>query len=161
MCFKVTNKIVLGVKCFRDEGHTHSLCYPDITTFRRGEAMEVVVVLGASSDPTRYSFRAMQMLENYGHRPIPIHPRETDILGKPVVPSIQELVKRGDRVDTVTVYVNSQVSAQLEKDLVALKPARVIFNPGAENPSLSKALEKNGIKVEDACTLVLLQTNQF
>jgi uncharacterized protein len=123
--------------------------------------MEVVAVLGASSDPSRYSFKAMKMLEEYGHNPIPVHPREEKVLGHEVVKDIAALVKRGDSIDTITVYVNSAISQKYEKDIIALKPKRVIFNPGAENPPLERALEAVGIRVEDACTLVLLRTNQY
>lgn len=123
--------------------------------------MEVVAVLGASSDSSRYAYKCMQMLTEYGHKAIPVHPRETEVLGKKVVPTIGDLVKAGEKVDTITVYVNPAISSKFEKEMIALKPKRVIFNPGAENPSLEEALEKSGIKVEDACTLVLLRTNQY
>ncbi len=121
--------------------------------------MEVVVVLGASSDTTRYSYKALEMLEQYGHQSIPVHPRETLIRGQRVVHQLKDLT--GERVDTVTVYVNSEISSQYKDDLIALKPKRVIFNPGAENLKLSNELEKNGIRVENACTLVLLRTGSF
>lgn len=123
--------------------------------------MEVVAVLGASSDPSRYSFKAMQLLQQYGHTPIPIHPRETEVLGYKVVPEIKELMKRGQKIDTLTMYVNPALSRKYQADILALKPKRVIFNPGSENPELSAALQKVGIRVEEACTLVLLGTNQF
>ena len=123
--------------------------------------MEVVAVLGASSDPSRYAYKCMRMLEEYGHRPIPVHPREEEVLGKKVIPDIGALVKSGEKVDTITVYVNAAISSKYQKDIIELKPKRVIFNPGAENPSLEAALEKAGIKVEDACTLVLLRTDQY
>ncbi len=64
-------------------------------------------------------------------------------------------------VDTVTMYVGAAISAGLQDKLVALKPRRVIFNPGAENAVLSEALQKAGIACEEACTLVLLNTGQF
>lgn len=123
--------------------------------------MEVVAVLGASSDSSRYAYKAMEMLTEYGHEPIPVHPRESEVLGKKVIPNIGELAQSGKKIDTVTVYVNSAISAKYEKDLIKLAPKRVIFNPGAENPSLAKSLHENGIKVENACTLVLLRTSQY
>lgn len=123
--------------------------------------MEVVAVLGASSDSSRYAFKAMQMLEEYGHTPIPVHPREKEVLGKKVFPTLGDLVKAGQKIDTVTVYVNAAISEKYEKDFLELKPKRVIINPGAETPRLESILEKNGIKVEHACTLVLLRTNQY
>jgi predicted CoA-binding protein len=123
--------------------------------------MEVVAVLGASSDTTRYSYKAMQLLKDYGHTPIPIHPRETEVLGYKVVSEIKELVKQGKKIDTVTMYVNPALSTKFQQDLIDLKPKRVIFNPGSENPVLEKALTSHGIIVEEACTLVLLRTDQF
>jgi hypothetical protein len=42
-----------------------------------------------------------------------------------------------------------------------MRPRRVIFNPGAENPSFEQILKNEGIEVERACTLVLLATKQF
>jgi predicted CoA-binding protein len=121
--------------------------------------MEVVVVLGASKDPARYSYKAQEMLKEYGHRVIPVHPHEKEIQGLKVVNKLEELV--GQKIDTVTVYVNSNISSQFEDDLLKLSPKRVIFNPGAENNELFERLSKNGIKVENACTLVLLRTGQY
>lgn len=64
-------------------------------------------------------------------------------------------------VDTVTLYVNPAISAPLEADLIALRPRRVIFNPGTESDALMEALKKRGIEVEEACTLVMLATGQY
>jgi predicted CoA-binding protein len=123
--------------------------------------MEVVAVLGASSDSSRYAYKAMKMLEEYGHKPIPVHPREKEVLGKSVFPTLGDLARSGQKIDTVTVYVNAAISEKYEKDFVALKPKRVIFNPGAESPKLEEALSKNGIEVVHACTLVMLRTDQY
>lgn len=121
--------------------------------------MEVVVVIGASSDKSRYSYKAMEMLGEYGHKVIPVHPREEVVLGKEVVHNLGELA--GQNIDTVTVYVNPAISDKYEKDLLAIHPKRVIFNPGAENPKLEQTLSEHGIKVLNACTLVLLRTGQY
>jgi predicted CoA-binding protein len=121
--------------------------------------MEVVVVLGASKDPSRYSYKALEMLQEYGHRVIPVHPHEKEIKGLRVVNQLNDLV--GQKIDTVTVYVNPKLSSELEDDLIKIFPKRVIFNPGAENVELSLKLSDKGIKVENACTLVLLRTGQY
>ncbi len=121
--------------------------------------MEVVVVLGASKDSSRYSYKALEMLGEHGHKVIPVHPHEKEIQGLRVVSKLEELV--GQKIDTVTVYVNPNISTQFEDALLKLSPKRVIFNPGAENSELSERLSQNGIKVEDACTLVLLRTGQY
>lgn len=123
--------------------------------------MEVVAVLGASSDSSRYAYKAMQMLEQHGHCPIPVHPREKEVLGKTVYPTLGDLALAGQQIDTITVYVNAAISEKFVKDFIALKPKRVIFNPGAESSKLEQELKNNGIEVENSCTLVLLQTGQF
>ena len=123
--------------------------------------MEVVAVLGASSDITRYSYKAMELLKQYGHTPVPIHPRETEVLGYKVYSSIRDLVEQGKKIDTVTMYVNPALSTKHQQDLIDLKPKRIIFNPGSENVMLEKVLTSHGIQVHEACTLVLLRTEQF
>ena len=64
-------------------------------------------------------------------------------------------------VDTLTVYLSPARSAPLQSDILKLRPERIIFNPGTENPELKQALEREGIVAEEACTLVLLNTEQF
>lgn len=123
--------------------------------------MEVVAVLGASSDPSRYSHKAIDMLMEYGHKAIPINPREEKIQGLETFKTVADLVAQKIKVDTLTMYVNAAISEKYEKDIITLAPTRVIFNPGAESAMLEKSLKQNGIKVENACTLVMLRTNQF
>jgi predicted CoA-binding protein len=119
---------------------------------------ERVVIVGASDNPERYSHRALQLLRKHGHEVLPVHPRLAEIEGIPVVADVSLI---SGPVDTVTMYVGAAISAGLQEKLIALKPGRVIFNPGAENASLADALQKAGIASEDACTLVLLNTGQF
>ena len=64
-------------------------------------------------------------------------------------------------IDTVTLYLNPKIQQEYYDYIVSLKPRRVIFNPGTENPDFYKILEKNNIESEVACTLVLLATNQY
>ncbi|MFP5459424.1 MAG: CoA-binding protein [Bacteriovoracia bacterium] len=121
--------------------------------------MEVVVVLGASSNPERYSNMAIRELRSRGHRVIPVHPQESMIEGLPVVANLQGL--SGQPIDTLTLYLRPELSAPLAAAIVALKPRRVIFNPGTESHALEKILTQNNIEVLEACTLVMLRTGQF
>lgn len=117
-----------------------------------------VAVLGASSDPERYSYKAISFLLEKGHKAIPISLRDKTILGLPCVPSLDEIRVS---VDTLTLYINPKISSSMLESIIKLNPRRVIFNPGTENELLAKALEKAGIDVLEACTLVLLRTGQF
>ena len=123
--------------------------------------MSIVAVLGASSDPERYSYKALELLAQYGHTPIPIHPSESSILGYKVVAHLGSLIQQGPKVDTLTIYVNPKISTHLKLEILKLKPRRVIFNPGTENPDLEQELINAGIEVQESCTLVLLKTHQF
>ena len=98
------------------------------------------------------------MLKEYGHQPFPVTPKFAELEG---VKAYEKLTEIPEHIDTLTMYVGPDISTKLESDILKLKPNRVIFNPGSENPSLQKTLEKNGIEVEEACTLVLLRTQQF
>ncbi len=122
------------------------------------EASETVVVLGASRNPERYSHKAVVALQEQGHRVLPLHPAGGELLGLPVLSSLEEL---DEAVDSISMYVRASLSDELEEAILALKPRRVIFNPGAENPSLAEKLKAAGIETEEHCTLVMLATGQF
>lgn len=124
------------------------------------DKIENVVVLGASNHPERYSNQAVKLLLEHGHHVIPVHPALKQIEELDVVAEPGDIPKQ-EKIDTLTVYVSEGVSSQLSEAIVDLKPGRVIFNPGAENPALAARLESQGIAVEQACTLVLLRTGQF
>jgi predicted CoA-binding protein len=87
-----------------------------------------------------------------------VHPRLQQIEGQPV---LQDLSAVQGSVDTLTMYVGPATSSGLAEKIVSLRPARVLFNPGAENPTLAQKLQARGIVTEEACTLVLLHTAQF
>ena len=116
------------------------------------------VVIGASPKKERYSNKAMHMLLDHGHEAYPFHPVEKEIDGQRVYNSLTDLP---GAVDTVTIYVRPQILNELLPEIAALRPRRVIFNPGTESPDLQRELEAAGIEVVQACTLVLLTTSQF
>lgn len=119
---------------------------------------QTVAVLGASNKLDRYSYRALQLLRQHGHTAIPVHPSLDEIDSVAVIPTLDQI---DQAVDTLTIYVNPDVSAGLANEIIALKPGRVIFNPGSESAELTETLEANGISFEEGCTLVLLETGQF
>jgi len=123
-----------------------------------GEKMETVAVVGASPLKDRYSNKAMSMLNEYGHTPVPIAFKHKTIEGESVY---QGLLDIPDPIDTVTMYVGVSRQEKIIKDILALKPKRVIFNPNTENPAVYDRLKSAGIQVQEACTLVLLKTNQY
>ena len=124
----------------------------------RAAAQARVAVLGASPKPDRYSHKAVKMLKEHGFAPIPVHPAGHTVDGTPGVKSLDDI---SENVDTLSVYVNSRISDQQQEEIFRLNPRRVIFNPGAENGTLARLLEQKGVRVVEACTLVMLRTEQF
>jgi predicted CoA-binding protein len=107
-----------------------------------------VLVLGAHPEPSRFANKAMLLLERHGHTPVPINPRFDKVLGKICYPDVaQWAIQSGEKAETVTVYLNPAHSSKMQDALVALKPKRVIFNPGAENPALADTLKKISVDV--------------
>ncbi len=119
--------------------------------------LKKTLVLGASDNPERYSFLALNRLREHGHPVVAIGSHKAMVAGV----EIETQIKKLDNLDTVTMYLNPKNQKGYYQDILALKPKRIIFNPGAENPELEAMASENGIQVMEACTLVLLGTGQF
>jgi predicted CoA-binding protein len=115
------------------------------------------LVLGASTKPDRYAFKAITMLVEKGHSVLAIGQNAGEVAGIKIHTKQIPLAN----VDTVTLYLNAVRQRDYYNYIVETQPKRVIFNPGTENPEFYQLLQLNNIKVEVACTLVLLTTNQF
>lgn len=115
------------------------------------------LVLGASDNPSRYSYLALHRLKSHGHPVVAIGKKTGMVADIPV----EKEKKTFENVDTVTLYLNPAHQKQYYDYIVSLKPKRIIFNPGAENDELSDLAIKNGIEPMEACTLVLLATGQY
>lgn len=115
------------------------------------------LVLGASLKEERYSNMAIRNLRRHEQHVVAVGLREGDVgdvhIGTDLPPGV--------KVDTVTIYLNAGNQAAWEQRVLALRPRRIIFNPGAENPSFERAAEEAGIETLEACTLVMLNTGQY
>lgn len=115
------------------------------------------LVIGASEKPERYAHQAVRELVAHGEDVVAIGVREGQIGEIPIrkgQPAIEGL-------DTVTLYVGPSRQEDLVDYVVSLKPRRVIFNPGTENPAFAQRLRDAGIEPVEACTLVMLHTGQW
>jgi predicted CoA-binding protein len=111
--------------------------------------METVLVLGASPKPGRHSFNAVQLLREYGHRVLPVNPYHAEVSGVECIASIAAVC---EKVDTMTLYIRTELLKNGIDPLIALAPRRVIFNPGTESDEMAAKLESAGIAVAEACT---------
>jgi len=115
------------------------------------------LVLGASENSERYSYRAVKLLVSYGHNVVAVGNREgtlDDIEIKTQFPLEKDF-------DTVTLYLNPQRQSAYEEDILNIQPKRVIFNPGTENSPFMAKLESKGIEALAACTLVMLSVGNY
>ena len=119
--------------------------------------MRKVMVLGASPNRQRFSHTCVKSLIRYGYEVVPLGIREGKIAGQSILqgkPALKD-------IHTVTLYLNARNQENYYDYILGLRPKRIIFNPGAENPTLKeKALQKE-IEVVEDCTLIMLNSGSF
>lgn len=118
---------------------------------------KLTLVIGASVKPERFSNKAIRRLRQYGHPVEAIALRAGEVEGVIFKTGFPEL--KG--IDTVTLYVGTARQPQYYDYLLGIKPKRIIFNPGTENPELIEKAKEHGIEPVIKCTLVMLDTDQF
>lgn len=116
------------------------------------------LVIGATTNPSRYAYLAINRLRGYGHEVVALGIDDGTVGDVPIVR--EKLPFSG--IDTVTLYVRPAVQRESYEDyIVSLKPKRVIFNPGTENPAFENRLIKEGIEPIEGCTLVMLSVGNY
>jgi uncharacterized protein len=119
--------------------------------------MKKTVILGASDNPQRYSFLAIQRLRKFGHPVIAIGRKTARVSDVDIYTNTPN--EAG--VNTVSLYLNPLAQKDYYSYILSLHPQRIIFNPGTENEELAEMAKANGIQVLEACTLVMLNTAQY
>ena len=115
------------------------------------------LIMGASTNPERYAYKAANSLLNHGHEIELVGQKEGEIMGNKIHIDYPDF----EGIDTVTMYVGAKNQPNLYDYILKQKPRRIIFNPGAENLEFAAMARVKGIETEEACTLVLLATGQF
>ncbi len=115
------------------------------------------LIIGASLNPDRYSYRVLTKLIENKHKVYAIGKKPGKVMGV-AIETEKILISE---LHTVTLYINAQTQEDYYDYIINLQPKRVIFNPGTENNDFVLQLKKNSIFVESACTLVLLSTGQY
>lgn len=119
--------------------------------------LKQTLVIGASENPERYSNKAIIKLQEHNIPTYGIGLRE----GKIKDVTIDTDLMPYSEIHTVSLYVSAKNQEPYINYIIGLKPQRVIFNPGTENPEFYKVLKENNINFEEACTLVLLSIDAF
>lgn len=119
--------------------------------------MKKTLVLGASPNPSRYSFLAVRSLLRNGRDVVALGVKSGEIDGVPILKGKPDLYD----IDTVTLYLNPSRQEEYYDYILGLEPNRIIFNPGTVNPVFMNMAESKGVEVVAACTLVMLSTGQY
>jgi predicted CoA-binding protein len=119
--------------------------------------MAKTLVFGASLNSGRYSNLAIKRLVQHGYEVVAFGLRSGTAHGIPVRTSLENIAD----IDTITLYMNPRRQQAFYQKILGLRPRRVIFNPGTENPELYGLLKREGISFETGCTLVMLSMGQY
>ena len=124
-----------------------------------GSNAKTTLLVGATTNPERYAFMAARLFDAKGMDFIPVGIKKGGLFGKDIL----ELQSKPqlENIHTVTLYLGPANQMEWMDYLIGLKPKRIIFNPGTENPEFYSKAEAAGIEVVPACTLVMLHSNQY
>ena len=119
--------------------------------------MKKTLIVGATNNPDRYAYKAANRLVEAGHEIVPFG------IKKGVVAGVEMINDWGnfEAIDTVTMYIGASRQGDYIDKIISIKPKRVIFNPGTENPAFEKELIAANIEVQIACTLVMLSLKSY
>jgi len=115
------------------------------------------LVLGASPNPSRYSFKAIHKLLKHGHSIIPMGIKKAEIADMQIVTNRPNFTD----IHTITMYIGIRLQPQYYEYLISLNPKRIIFNPGTENIEFMNLCKENNIEVVEHCTLIMLNDGIF
>ncbi len=118
---------------------------------------EPTLVLGASTNPERYAYKATEALLLGGYQVVLVGIKNGSVVGLPILKQFPSSIK----IHTLSLYLSAKNQSNYYSEIIACQPKRVIFNPGTENQVLENLLNKHKIKHHRSCTLVLLSTGQY
>jgi predicted CoA-binding protein len=120
---------------------------------------KITLVVGATDNPERYAYRAVELLKAKAILVVPIGIKKGVVFGEEILDLRLKPALEG--IHTITLYLGPSNQSEWMEYLIGLGPKRIIFNPGTENPLFFQKAEEAGIEALEACTLVMLTTGQF
>jgi len=119
--------------------------------------MKKTLVLGASPNPDRYAYKAIESLSKHGHEVIAIGKRKGEVNGISIIQEPQPIKD----IHTIAMYLSPENQKEYYNYIFSLQPQRIIFNPGTENEELKEIDKSKGIEVVEWCVLVMLSSNNY
>ncbi|MES2458261.1 MAG: CoA-binding protein [Bacteroidota bacterium] len=119
--------------------------------------MKKTLIIGATTNPSRYAYLAAERLTAKGHKIVNVGIKKGSVAGV----EIEMPDEIHNDIHTITLYIGPALQKGYYDYILKTNPKRVVFNPGTENRELESLLQKNAIESLEACTLVLLSTGQY
>jgi predicted CoA-binding protein len=110
------------------------------------KSVKTIAMVGASSDPTKFSYGVLRVLHETGYEMIPVNPTEAggEIRGLPVYRSLSAVERP---VDMVQVFRTSEAAYDVTKEAIEIGAKVVWMQIGVRNDKAARMAEAAGLKV--------------
>ncbi|MFE0379017.1 CoA-binding protein [Streptomyces inhibens] len=128
--------------------------YGDPSTIRRilTELGDTWAVVGLSNNEQRAAHGVADVLQRYGKRIVPVHPKAETVHGEPGYPSLDAIPFP---VDVVDVFVNSELAGGIADEAVSLGAKAVWFQLGVVDEAAWDRVRDSGLEmVMDRCPAI-------
>lgn len=128
--------------------------YGDEATIRRilTELGDTWAVVGLSANQRRAAYGVAQVLQRYGKRIVPVHPKAEAVHGEPGYASLADIPFE---VDVVDVFVNSELAGAVADEAVAKGAKAVWFQLGVVDEAAHERAQAAGLDmVMDRCPAI-------
>ena len=128
--------------------------YGDAETVRRilQDTGDTWAVVGLSTNQRRAAYGVARVLQRYGKRIVPVHPRAETVLGEQGYPTLAEVPFP---VDVVDVFVNSGLAGAVADEAVAAGARAVWFQLGVVDQDAYRRTREAGLDmVMDRCPAI-------
>jgi len=108
--------------------------------------VKTIAMVGASSDPTKFSYGVLRVLHETGYDMIPVNPMEagTEIRGLKCHESLSSI---GRPVDMVEVFRTSEAAYGVTEEAIEIGAKVVWMQIGVRNDEAARLAEAAGLKV--------------
>lgn len=113
---------------------------------------KLIAVIGVSDDASKFGHKIFRDLLRAGYQVKGVNPKGGFVLGHNIYKSLSEIEKKPDLVITV---VHPQVTEKVVEECNALGVKHIWMQPGSDSDEAVKKAGDYGIKVTQACFMVV------
>jgi uncharacterized protein len=111
-----------------------------------------IMIVGASSDRTKYGNKAVRAYLRRGHEVLPVNPNEAKVEGLATWPDVRDVP---GPIDRAAMYVPPSIGERIIPALAERADVHEIwFNPGSETPALMAEARRLGLNVIFGCAIL-------